>query len=73
MSHSDHYVATLLDRIEQLEARYAVEVNNHRGCLDSHEWAMQHIEQLETALRRIVASGAYPEAAIAAEALDGAS
>lgn len=31
-----------------------------------------HITRLETALRRVVESGAYPEAAIAAEALDGA-
>lgn len=34
--------------------------------------AAARIQELEAAMRRIVESGAYPEAAIAAEALDGA-
>jgi hypothetical protein len=39
--------------IAELEARYAVEVDNHRGCLDSHEWAMQRIAELEAEVHRL--------------------
>lgn len=50
------------DRIFDLEAGRRVEQEMLRN-------AAARIQELEAAMRRIVASGAYPEAAIAAEAL----
>jgi hypothetical protein len=65
-----HDIQRLVARIEELEAERENGVETVEAINRS---LRKRVEELEAALRDIVASGAYPEAAIASSALGGES